>query len=111
VSAETLRRAAALMRELAQAATPGPWLVEADDFYVNVLVDESGPGQVYIARDFQQGHDDGESDAAYVASWDPAVAFAVADWLGDHAEAADSLLIDPDPRALAVARIYLGRAT
>jgi hypothetical protein len=33
---------------------------------------------------------------------------AVADWLDAHGHAAETLLIDPDPKALAVARAYLG---
>lgn len=108
--AETLRRAAALMRERAEAATPGPWLVEDDEIEFNVLVDEGGPGVMYVARQFNQGHSEGERDAEHVASWHPDVALAVADWL-DIAAIVVERTGEPTEMvrgALAVATAYLG---
>jgi hypothetical protein len=83
--------------------TPGPagWTVvrcsgttEADEF---------GPGGLHDTFVFQM---DTSSTAEHIASWHPAVALAVADWL----EA--TVLTDANaPFALAVARAYLGSDT
>lgn len=85
MSAEILRKAASLMRERAEAATPGPWIPF-------------------------------DADADHIASWHPAVALAVADWLDATADDWDRSTapipvsdIRLDARAaLAVARAYLG---
>jgi hypothetical protein len=67
---ETLRTAARLMRERAEAATPGPW----SSFFGRVRLDDG--------RDlFLTTTAGGYADAAHIASWHPAVALAVADWL------------------------------
>jgi hypothetical protein len=122
VTAELLREAAALMRSRAEAAAPGPWYanpggyVETDPFMegegFNMVADAGGVGQV--------GH------AAYIASWHPAVALAVADWLDETARRHDDILDTFAPgskagaataaentfgikQALAVAVAYLGR--
>ncbi len=89
-SAETLREAARLMRERAEAATPGA-IVETRDH---------GAFNHYF-------------------HWDPAVALAIADWLKDEADFAvrvktvygDDGDDIPAPLALAVARVYLGEAS
>lgn len=85
MSAELLRRAAVLMRERAKAATPGPWHLD-------------GPWWIDTGEyDMVTGHDrkavmvPGEptanpSNAEHIASWDPTVALAVADWLDLMAE-------------------------
>jgi hypothetical protein len=79
VSAETLRRAAALMRERADAnlITPSPWGfagVSGQGFAVHH--GEHDTVALYANR----------PDADHIASWHPAVALAVADWLECVAE-------------------------
>ena len=120
--ADLLRRAAALMRERAEAATPGPWVrsgssIETDhecspshdcwpvgDTYSGMKPD----GSTY-PRDLNR------ADAEHIASWHPAVALAVADWLDAEAESHRADLVGPFPsaccrmsQARAVARAFLG---
>ena len=118
MSAGTLRRAATLMRERAEAATEGPWTRGDIDRFAE------GPFTVDYA-DVEPNVCGGidPADAEHIASWHPAVALAVADWLWETAnlievhagtECAEPCLhptcrvID---RALAVARAYLGEAS
>lgn len=99
MSAEVLRRAAALMRERARAATSGPW--------------ESIPAGAWTGRVFGDDDEmvaktstetpDNHGNAEHIASWHPAVAFAVADLLIEA-----SVDWPEHPAALAVARAYLG---
>lgn len=113
MSARTLRRAAALMRERAQAATAGPWSLVPGAANVWHFPEEGAPAVVVKAI----GRAVGMSDAEHIASWHPAVALAVADWLDVAADSptciCDCHLADGDPHcehsaALAVARAYLG---
>ena len=97
-----LRRAAALMRERAEAATPGPW--GADDGYVH--------GQGLLVAEARGSIANGE--AQHIASWHPAVALAVAEWLDATADNAGAIGYDgpgqagsPHAAALAVARAYV----
>jgi len=92
VSAQILREAAALMRSRAEAvATPeGDALTES-------WADAS--------REFIPG-----ADGEHVASWHPAVALAVADWLDECADDYGRGFGTPDAHALAVATAYLGGA-
>lgn len=119
MSAATLREAAALMRERAEASRDWNADVEpGDSLHLWVIEhDPSDPtGQTPMQR-MVGGADAPWSD--HIASWQPAVALAVADWLAGvrlHHE------LDGDGRilrfcsqrreqdaALAVARAYLGR--
>ena len=118
MSADLLREAAAKMRERAEAATPGPW-----EHYGDCIVwpSEKGPAaNDPVLAMVGPAHD---GCGAHIASWHPAVALAVADWLWETAnlievhagtECAEPCLhptcrvID---RALAVARAYLGEAS
>jgi len=76
VSAETLRAAAALMRSRAEAATPGPWECYGDHL---VWPSDKGPAaNDPILAMVGEAHDD---STHHIASWHPAVALAVADWL------------------------------
>jgi len=68
VSAEVLRRAAAQMRERAGSVERSPWNADG----LSVLGD---------ARKVASVHNAGPDVADYIASWHPAVALAVADWL------------------------------
>jgi hypothetical protein len=108
MSAEVLREAAALMRERAEYATTGPWTTpEPEDEYWGPrdVVGPGEPGFRYLICE-RAGN-----DAEHIASWHPAVALAVADWL----ERCVRLLADgrscygPEVEsALAVANAYLG---
>jgi hypothetical protein len=112
MSAETLRQAAALMRERAEAATPGPWRDLPMGNEGSIVLNEgrtiSTSRKPATCREF--------ADATHIASWHPAVALAVADWLdATHDEVADlfgrvtdAVLELHRPGALTVARAYLG---
>jgi len=125
-NAETLRKAASLMRERAEAATAGPWSTYADEtdhivfdqYGIGVQSDASHDVVCYSGQVYSR-------DAAHIASWHPAVALAVADWLEVVATRYESMLdtFAPGSRAgavtaaenvtgwseaLAVARAYLG---
>lgn len=87
MSAEILRRAASQMRERAEAVDPE-------------------------ARWLRLGQLTGEFNvptAAHIASWHPAAALAVADWLDACALVMDVAPSSHKGNALAVARTYLGR--
>ncbi len=99
MSAETLRRAAALMRERARRAeravgTGGGWVATWDH-----SVAASDGAQ--IADCFDSG-----LTTAHIASWHPTVALAVADWLFEAARGVTSAA--HMVAALTVARAYLG---
>lgn len=109
---EMLRRAAALMRERATKAPPGPWFVTDGAARYGGLV--AAPTDVFPEDDGYAGHLIGESmspaNREYVASMHPPVALAVADWLDGVAEAqsfADQRRAMYVDSALAVARAYL----
>lgn len=118
MSAETLRRAAALMRERATAATPGPWHVcESPEWHEDSDQAICGPSHEPTALMAEEWYEDEDGeptaaiDAHHIASWHPAVALTVAVWLESHADihtlrACDERLVAPCP-ALAVARAYL----
>lgn len=133
---ETLRAAAVRLREVAGAATPGPWRdsgVQGNRY--SALVSDTMP----TGRPTRGGWDDtegyggylvGESivapDRAYIALMHPLVGLALAEWLDVVArdwalaeDQADPLLPDADgwmtaiedtldSHALAVARLILG---
>lgn len=83
MTAETLRRAASLMRDRAEGAAQGVWdevAVRDVDGRTFNAVEADGRLVCEIPRTPQ-----GSADSWHVASWHPSVALAVADWL----EAAD----------------------
>jgi hypothetical protein len=107
------------MRERAEKATPGPWRDDPDGYgesqVLQVRDDLAGGRFNRIARldGWNEESEDGadENNAAHIASWHPAVALAVADWLdvtADVAEEAPGLF---PYEALAVVRAYLGSAS
>lgn len=122
MSAETLRRAAAKARTLAEAATPGPWQVHTRGVLAPREPHDLGRGPQRIAQTMMPYRLDRQTaNAVYIASMHPAVALAVADWLDRSAAWADVCgydVVQPtDPpsyeravydAALAVARAYLG---
>ncbi len=100
--AEELRAAAAQLRELAQAATPGPWEYDpepygyGDDIYYDVDGDNGG----------WAAHAESQPTAAYIAAMHPGVGLALAKWLED--EARDPLCW---PSAINLARLINGGAS
>jgi hypothetical protein len=123
MSAETLRRAARLMRERAEAARPSPWQVDAEWWHdddelggmdsTNLVTagGERKPVAVTAPRDLNDQHNR-NADMAHVASWHPAVALAVADWLDSVALAERDEVNGADiHNALTVARDYLGESS
>lgn len=130
MSAGTLRRAAALMRERAEAASPPPWVA----FRARATNPLDRAPIIGVTRDLAVDYDTDlfatqkcrAEDAEHIASWHPAVALAVADWLDHQAYEFDRYMnrqMDPTRRfnslwltkaqdehadALAVARAYLG---
>lgn len=118
VSAEILREAARLMRERAEAA-----IHEADGATTWRLGPEAWDGNVSTVEvltpndpdPFDVAENCSDDDARHIASWRPAVALAVADWLDATADLGELLDYDgsgqpgsPHHAANAVARAYLG---
>lgn len=114
-SVETLRRAAALMRERAEAAADGRWAVEVaqSNGIPNMVI--TADTAMVVADTYDKPH---QHDAEHIASWHPAVALAVADWLNiaaadlvayanDETQPFDPTAIN---KALVVARAYLGES-
>lgn len=103
---ETLREAARLMRERAEAATSGRW-------YRDAYAEVRAPLGPVVSHD--EGVAVNEPDAGHIASWDPAVALSVADWLDGVASRwlpslYEGMLPNQDA-ALNVARTYLREAS
>lgn len=116
--AEVLRAAAALMRERAQAVRSAchtdwgdrPWDTEDCAEFGCVCIVYQGEHKPWEEAQVPliQYVADCETDAhaTHIASWHPAMAAAVADWL--EAEAADAEVFPLRfPQALEVARVYL----
>lgn len=120
--ADMLRRAGERLREVAGKATPGPWFAEPaldDPRYLDLTHPTTLPNGWTGNESFVRWHYEGPpllaSDAEYVATMQPVVALALAEWIEAHA--ADLARVDritqtdspPDTqRALAVARVVLG---
>ena len=102
---ETLRKAAALMRNRAARATPGPWGSSSKRTTPNTILTRITKQGVTVAE--ARNHGQGISDLNHLSHWHPAVALAVADWLDVVAETSSPTRAGFD-EALAVAREYLG---
>lgn len=109
----TLRETARRMRERAEGATSGPWEFRARRGF-QMMHDNpatigftGGAGYFVMLREGTWGT---EGDMTYVASWHPAVALAVADWLHLVAGLLEQGFDEnaETRAALAVARAYLG---
>lgn len=126
MSAEELREAARLMRERAGKATPGVWepwsgATAGGGEYISA---KSASGKFHYTFGIspgllgEEGWRVAERDAQHIASWHPAVALAVADWLdycaGRRDRTSDARIrLDEEEQAwylpaLAIARAYLG---
>lgn len=79
MSASLLREAAALMRERAEAARPSPWAQNGR----NGIHTRIG---ACVATTHSHMDSTRKAEAEHIASWHPAVALAVADWLDAVAE-------------------------
>ena len=116
--ADLLRRAAALMRERAEAATSGPWEFRPRRGFESMRDNPATIGFLDTAGYFvmlREGTWTTEADMTHVVSWHPAVALAVADWLDAEAASHRADLVGPFPsaccrmsQARAVARAFLG---
>lgn len=111
MSAEILRRAAALMRERATAATPGPWQATEDVDTGERLVWDARKTELAQVAEWSSGL----GNPHHIASWHPAVALAVADWLERQQEHMEAIGYTGEggvgsmlSAAHAVARAYLG---
>lgn len=115
MSASRLREAAALMRERAEAARAGRWSIATSsltpDGHLVVAEWEHAPKRVATCSgSLPEGN---LLNAEHIASWHPAVALAVADWLDHEAQiadedAADGYSMGPRYPGLLVANAYLG---
>lgn len=87
MSADELRRAASLMRERAEAATPGPWEVLWNAVaYVDTVADPSDPTGQTPMQSPEKVADAASRDREHIAAADPPFMLAVADWLDAEAE-------------------------
>ena len=103
MSADRLREAARVLRERAEAATPGPWRsvqgASGDLWWVEL------PNTADVALDLH-----GEN-ATYIATMHPGVGLALADWLDDIAALdGPSPHIPSERGAFRIADIILGSA-
>lgn len=120
MSADVLRRAAALMRERAKSARAwdGNWQVHEDKPGRVIEVKGDGWDDAIIASCIDYGGtENGTEYAGHIASWHPAVALAVADWLEESAKYAtwrehigSGPTADLIDRAFTVARAFLGES-
>lgn len=122
--ADLIRRAAALMRQRAEAATDGPW--RAHDTYLShggyTATVLSGEGNGTELRAWLPTFSNETSmtvrnvypDAEHIASWHPLVGLAVADWLDsweDFEFEPDSSYAEDHRAAVKVARVYLAEVS
>lgn len=120
MSAEVLREAAREMRERANRADGTTWLIGRGTCEIARPRGNWEGGTRFVASTYG-GVGAEEANAEHIASWHPAVALAVADWLeataaendspeGTHLAALNFVGADA-LAALAVARAYLGSAS
>lgn len=87
--AETLRAAAAKVRDTASRATPGPWQIDPEfsDMVTSQEPNWNGNPTV-IASDLHDGEVSGDwNNVAWVALASPEIAKHIADWLDAEADA------------------------
>jgi hypothetical protein len=87
--AETIRRAATLLRERAEAASKGPWKswLEGRDRRSGasaISTPDFDGGDIYVTVG-ENCHPKWEADQDFIASMHPGVGLAVADWLESRA--------------------------
>ena len=93
MSADRLREAAKVLRERAEAATPGPWQHGED--WAAISADSDSVVHAYYQRPCEACGNDiydeasvavSVMDAAYIATMHPGVGLALADWLDAEAD-------------------------
>lgn len=120
MSAETLRRAAALMRARAEKASPGRYGFTSKWTTPTTMLTRITQAGRAVAE--ARGPGDSLYDLHHLSYWHPAVALAVADWLDAQADDLDSFVDGQEgwvtdkwkaanTAALAVAAAYLGEAS
>lgn len=106
MTADRLREAARVLRERAEAATPGPWCDEYSGRTGPVVMDAASRNALdHVAK---CSHFRDRSDAAYIATMHPVVGLALANWLDAQADTTCDCGVDEF--ALAVANLILGTA-
>ena len=115
MSAEIMREAASKMRERAEAARAGRWVVCSSDLAEGTtLIVAEWQSDVRRVATCAGSLPEGNADnAEYIASMSPTVSFLVADWLDATVRRYEfgwelGETPEVDPAALAVARAYLG---
>ncbi|HEY9494614.1 MAG TPA: hypothetical protein VIR15_07160 [Intrasporangium sp.] len=115
MTADTLRRAAEVLRALSNGSTEGPWLVghEVDGAYAErrTVVRAQGLRVVTVGQTRQHHHREAEANVAFIATMHPGVGLALADWLQLEADRLGWLENYATPQALTVARAILGEAS
>lgn len=111
MSAELLRKAVMILRERAEAATPGPW--EVNEGGMGVLAgreewDLGGGQQRILTANMPYRAERMRANVAHVATMHPGVGLALADWLEDEANAAGYHENRVVPAALPLARLIVG---
>jgi hypothetical protein len=116
--AETIRRAAKLMRERAEAATPGPWWSDQGEDCWRLFA-ETGPGMhpLQLIKAPKRGTVYAEywpdaADNAWITSFSPEDGVRLADWLDSAASLIEAHVFPGDDEVivrypLAFAREYL----
>ena len=116
MSAEVLLRAAKVLWEHAESATPGPWQraidseVAAGQYPHNSLGNWAGAYARCVSHCGTGDGDEADCDARYIALMHPPVALAVAEWLESWRDAEFSehhAMSDDAGYALKVARAIL----
>lgn len=112
--ADELRTAAQTLRDLATAATPGPWRqhdthLGQHGHTATVLSGERNTTELRawlptMSHDYWDETRNVWNDATYIAAMHPGVGKALADWLDWQASAVDEARIAIPAAALAVAR-------
>ena len=105
MTADRLRQAARVLRERAEAATPGPWLTHDEDGDPYIAPPATG-ALLITAHPLEVAR----ANAAYIATMHPGVGLALADWLEAQADLSERGYTQ-DPRylaALALADLILG---
>jgi hypothetical protein len=111
MSAELLRRAAALMRERAGTLPAGPWRTSgnSDDQSFVQDAEQLLDVEVHVSDGYYSDFAGTVRAAEHIASWHPAVALAVADWLDYQANYGHlTRHISGSDAPERVARAYLG---
>jgi hypothetical protein len=108
---ELIREAARLIRQRAEAATPGPWEVEGS----RSIVGPEGmkpklAGHVVCSVGAWDRGVPSEADAEHIASWSPDKALPVAALLESLADLYAAGFAEPQPLVLAIVNAYLGRS-